>query len=388
MSELKTDYRDDVLDVEVNSKRKFRLIENDDGTVSFEDATTYITEGSYFGGADINATNSKINAVEKQLNSMLESPSGGEAIINIQKQTNIGISPDSFAQNGNTIIASETGKSTIAISTDGGNEWGTVSLTFAVGCVHYSKTSSAFFAISFGTSAKYAKSNDGFVWEKIDIPIGDSGEIKRIYGYKIIDANNSVKMFFANSNTSSSYFQSCSYTVGENNLLIHKSISYSNFNFDIIYRTTKGVIFNSGAKKYFVGDNKAVSGVRIGTNNNGYDATLSGISNDYVFFNGLNTLKQRQFNYSKTTASEDEVFETIIPSGKQIRGFFTVERYTYVYDNTTIARANGLAAALQLPAEEFHSIGELIGISYIYNLQGKEFLASTSSGIIYKCTIV
>lgn len=61
MADLRTDYKDDVLDTSVNEKRKYRMITNDDGTVSFEDVTEYLQVGDSFGSADINETNKKIN---------------------------------------------------------------------------------------------------------------------------------------------------------------------------------------------------------------------------------------------------------------------------------------------------------------------------------------
>ncbi|WP_075678503.1 hypothetical protein [Roseburia sp. 831b] len=67
MADLKTNYKDDVLDTSKNEKRKFRMIQNDDGTVSFEDATEYTQEGDPFGGADINATNGKVNEINESL---------------------------------------------------------------------------------------------------------------------------------------------------------------------------------------------------------------------------------------------------------------------------------------------------------------------------------
>lgn len=47
-------YKDDILDTSVNTRRKYRMIQNADGTVSFEDATTYLQIGDNFGAADIN----------------------------------------------------------------------------------------------------------------------------------------------------------------------------------------------------------------------------------------------------------------------------------------------------------------------------------------------
>lgn len=70
MADLKTNYKDDVLDTSKNEKRKFRMIQNDDGTVSFDDATEYTQQGDAFGAADINATNAKINEQSQSLTNL------------------------------------------------------------------------------------------------------------------------------------------------------------------------------------------------------------------------------------------------------------------------------------------------------------------------------
>lgn len=54
---LKTDYKDAVF----QEKRKYQMIQNDDGTVSFEDVTSYTQEGDSFGAKDINDTNTETN---------------------------------------------------------------------------------------------------------------------------------------------------------------------------------------------------------------------------------------------------------------------------------------------------------------------------------------
>ena len=51
---LKTDYKDDVLDTSVNTQRKYKMIQNDDGTVSFEDVTEYLQTGDSFGAQEMN----------------------------------------------------------------------------------------------------------------------------------------------------------------------------------------------------------------------------------------------------------------------------------------------------------------------------------------------
>lgn len=59
---LPINFKDDIL-AATNPKRKYNLIQNDDGTVSFEDATEYQQTGSDFGAGQINATNDAINKI-------------------------------------------------------------------------------------------------------------------------------------------------------------------------------------------------------------------------------------------------------------------------------------------------------------------------------------
>lgn len=58
---LPVNFKDDILDPSMSGKRKYRLIDNGDGTVSFEDVTTYTQAGSDFGAGQINATNKAVN---------------------------------------------------------------------------------------------------------------------------------------------------------------------------------------------------------------------------------------------------------------------------------------------------------------------------------------
>lgn len=57
---LSTDFKDDVL-ASSNSKRKYNMIHNPDGTVSFEDVTVYSQEGSDFGAKEVNEEREEIN---------------------------------------------------------------------------------------------------------------------------------------------------------------------------------------------------------------------------------------------------------------------------------------------------------------------------------------
>ena len=70
MADLKTDYKDDVLDTTQNTKRKYQMIDNGDGTVSFEDVTEYLQQGDSFGADDINDTNEEVNIINDKLNNI------------------------------------------------------------------------------------------------------------------------------------------------------------------------------------------------------------------------------------------------------------------------------------------------------------------------------
>ena len=58
---LKTDYRDAMYE-----RRKFRMENNSDGTVSLSDATSYTQEGTPFGANDVNAITKSVNALYQE----------------------------------------------------------------------------------------------------------------------------------------------------------------------------------------------------------------------------------------------------------------------------------------------------------------------------------
>lgn len=58
---LKTDYKDAMY-----QKRKFRMENNSDGTVSLTDATSYTQEGTPFGANDVNAITKSVNALYQE----------------------------------------------------------------------------------------------------------------------------------------------------------------------------------------------------------------------------------------------------------------------------------------------------------------------------------
>ena len=76
MADLKTDYKDDILDTSQNTRRKYQMVDNGDGTVSFVDVTEYIQQGDSFGADDTNATNTKVNALESDIDEINDNLSG------------------------------------------------------------------------------------------------------------------------------------------------------------------------------------------------------------------------------------------------------------------------------------------------------------------------
>lgn len=79
MAELRTDYVDDVLDTSKNTIRKYKQIQNSDGTVSFVDVTEYLTVGTEFGAKDINDITKANNDLSEQINSGLSDTATGES---------------------------------------------------------------------------------------------------------------------------------------------------------------------------------------------------------------------------------------------------------------------------------------------------------------------
>lgn len=71
MSELRTDFKDDVLDVTQNERRKYRIIHNEDGTISLEDATAYLQQGDSFGANDLNEMNRMANQMNEAAGEIL-----------------------------------------------------------------------------------------------------------------------------------------------------------------------------------------------------------------------------------------------------------------------------------------------------------------------------
>lgn len=76
MADLRTDFKDDIY----QGNRRYIMTQNEDGTVSFSDATQYEQRGDYFGANDINNINKEVNNKADKTEIPIELPAkGGDA---------------------------------------------------------------------------------------------------------------------------------------------------------------------------------------------------------------------------------------------------------------------------------------------------------------------
>lgn len=61
MTMLRMDFKDEILAESMNGRRRYRMIQNDDGTVSFEDVSELSVAGDSYGQKEINQLNAEVN---------------------------------------------------------------------------------------------------------------------------------------------------------------------------------------------------------------------------------------------------------------------------------------------------------------------------------------
>ena len=60
---LKTDYKNDILDESMISRRRYKIINNEDSTVSFVDQTVYTQKGDFLDADDLNSMKDRKSVV-------------------------------------------------------------------------------------------------------------------------------------------------------------------------------------------------------------------------------------------------------------------------------------------------------------------------------------
>lgn len=86
MSDLRTDYKDDVLAPSMNGKRQFNIVDSE-GNILFEDihiedTSSYVTVGDHYGGDTINEQNTKINSLDSGKQDKLTNPLTQSDVVN------------------------------------------------------------------------------------------------------------------------------------------------------------------------------------------------------------------------------------------------------------------------------------------------------------------
>lgn len=120
MALLKTNYKDDIL-LDNSGKRKYTMITNDDGTVSFVDVTDYSQNGDAFGAADINATNTEVNEHFASVDESLESLNTKRipvTFLNIMNNTYACLSQSGEHITGLLFAVNDTPKNKVSIKTN------------------------------------------------------------------------------------------------------------------------------------------------------------------------------------------------------------------------------------------------------------------------------
>ena len=107
--DFKTNFKDDIY----SGNRKYVMVTNDDGTVSFVDATVYDQQGDYFGGNELNAIGQKLNGIEDNANNYVHPTSHSPAIINQDANNRFVTDTEKAAWNG------KAGTGTATSSTNG-----------------------------------------------------------------------------------------------------------------------------------------------------------------------------------------------------------------------------------------------------------------------------
>lgn len=113
---LPVNFQDDILASGMNGKRRYNMITNSDGTVSFEDVTDYTQEGNPFGAQQVNSANQAINeSVDKSvvmddIDDIIANTTGGKvagalAVANMYKR----VSNDLYTKSNSSVIETSQG---------------------------------------------------------------------------------------------------------------------------------------------------------------------------------------------------------------------------------------------------------------------------------------
>lgn len=95
---MKTDWKDDVLAQTMKGKRRYHVYENDDGTVSFIDATQYSQVGDNFGAAELNQIGEEINESVDMITAAVQSAQASAESAQASADRAMQGTPEGYAQ--------------------------------------------------------------------------------------------------------------------------------------------------------------------------------------------------------------------------------------------------------------------------------------------------
>lgn len=174
---LRTDFKDP----EFSGDVLYQLINNGNGTVSFVDKTTYLSEGDYIVAANINATNSAINALASTYSEWISSYTAlptnfvdaqfsGRKQFNMSKSGDIATFTDAttYTQNGTTYNASKiNATNTLLNNLADGCEDGLAQIRYTLGVLGATNTDNLASALDAMVSTQNTRGyNDGVNYAK------------------------------------------------------------------------------------------------------------------------------------------------------------------------------------------------------------------------------
>lgn len=165
MADLRTDYKDDVLDTEINEERKYEMIENSDGTVSLKDVTEYLQLGDIFGAEILNQIVAKITTdVIDALEGVLANTEdgvlvGANAVKELKNILQTAINTK-LPLSGGQITGNITGTSNNAIFSPDGNIHSDLWGGWLSSILHYHDTNITDLITRFPKTCRYVPNND------------------------------------------------------------------------------------------------------------------------------------------------------------------------------------------------------------------------------------
>ena len=318
------------------------------------------------------------------------------------------VNVDQFAQNGNNVVGVQFNSVSYCYSTDGGTNWTTKTSTYPIGGVAYVGSESKFYVIedrtTFQTTSAfvsktlhcgYLDANYNVVWSDLYTQncngilghnVRDNGD-SVIYGLFV---NTATTQYAAYNTLSGNYLK----IKGDGTIVTTTAITTNSYMRGGLIYKNDDAIFTSASSSYdyfqnainengytqFAADNRY--GVRGVSNGVAYTAI-------YAYTTG--TSIQRYQRLSKTPTSSwvernRPTGNTAIGDYYQLKGYFEIGAWCYVYSDGFITRSTGLADVFEFDNSKFSAFGGFNTITCVLVLSNSRCLVAADGGV-YLCEI-